>query len=85
MAKFVSFARDLIFVSILKVWIRMENESQKSEVQSQKLIRIKIKKQWFISSESESDLDDSDSFRIRKAFIGRGECEQDYFFLSDKL
>ena len=35
----------------------MENESRNSEEQSRKLIRIK--NQWFVSTESESDSDDS--------------------------
>ena len=41
----------------------MENESRNSEEQSRKLIRIK--NQWFVSTESESDSDDSVMIRIR--------------------
>ena len=41
----------------------MENESRKSEEQSRKLIRLK--NQWFVSTESESDSDDSAMIRIR--------------------
>ena len=76
---FLDHETSWLFAFELEVWIRMENESRKSEVQSRKSIRIK--KQWFVSSESESDSDDSDRIRIRKAFIGWGECEQDYIFV----
>ena len=48
---------------ILDLWLRMENESRNSEEQSRKLIRIK--NQWFVSTESESDSDDSVMIRIR--------------------
>ena len=47
----------------LDLWLRMENESRNSEEQSRKLIRIK--NQWFVSTESESDSDDSVMIRIR--------------------
>ena len=50
-------------VYLLEVSIRMENESRKSEEQSRKLIRFK--NQWFVSTESESDSDDSAMIRIR--------------------
>ena len=48
---------------IIDLWLRMENESRNSEEQSRKLIRIK--NQWFVSTESESDSDDSVMIRIR--------------------
>ena len=48
---------------VLDLWLRMENESRNSEEQSRKLIRIK--NQWFVSTESESDSDDSVMIRIR--------------------
>ena len=49
--------------NLLEMSIRMENESRKSEEQSRKLIQFK--NQWFVSTESESDLDDSVMIRIR--------------------
>ena len=68
--------------STLDLWLRMENESRNSEEQSQKLIRLK--NQWFVSTESESDSDDSVMIRIRidtRNTYSTIECEQDNFFV----